>query len=213
MVVPEFAKFSLGFKQDIFTQTMPIPIRDIRHVIALEDNEITQDYIVQHAYGSGPYLDRGPNSKLPKYTRYVSGLDLEIPWPTENIPEAQDGAWDTVRIEVETPTWIPSLDRSPFPPTVIDELRSKYSRFRTRHDPEYVIAKKMEDYKKQFLESRTLLTPLGEWKLEQQKAAENRRKSELDEDGNRIMSKSTEQFIENFMRNRPVKEAQKTKTA
>ncbi len=47
---------------------------------------------------------------------------------------------DTVRFEVEAKTWTPTLLRAPMPGGVIDELRNKYSRFRTRHDAGYQLA-------------------------------------------------------------------------
>ncbi len=50
------------------------------------------------------------------------------------------------------------------PMSVIDELRNKYSKFRTRHDPEYIAAKMEEDRQKE--ESKKLMrqmsTPLKE---------------------------------------------------
>lgn len=45
---------------------------------------------------------------------------------------------DTPRLDVDTPSWTPTLLRAPLPSTIIDELRGKYSKFRTRHDPEFV---------------------------------------------------------------------------
>lgn len=45
---------------------------------------------------------------------------------------------DTLRLDIDTPTWTPTLLRAPLPGTIIDELRGKYSKFRTRHDPEFL---------------------------------------------------------------------------
>ena len=45
---------------------------------------------------------------------------------------------DTLRLELDLQTWTPTLLRAPLPESVIDELRGKYSRFRTRHDPEFI---------------------------------------------------------------------------
>ena len=47
---------------------------------------------------------------------------------------------DTLRFEVEETTWTPTLLRAPMPGGVIDELRNKYSRFRTRHEAGYQAA-------------------------------------------------------------------------
>lgn len=47
---------------------------------------------------------------------------------------------DTLRFEVEETTWTPTLLRAPMPGGVIDELRNKYSKHRTRHEPRYQLA-------------------------------------------------------------------------
>lgn len=68
---------------------------------------------------------------------------LEIPLPEQALqkhsgaPEYND---DTSRFLVEQRTWTPTLLRAPMPGTIIDELRNKYSRFRTRHDAGYQLA-------------------------------------------------------------------------
>lgn len=71
----------------------------------------------------------------------IYGDWLEIPVPgknkTGNRKEHND---DTVRFEVEQKTWTPTLLHAPMPGGVIDELRNKYSRFRTRHDAGYQLA-------------------------------------------------------------------------
>ncbi|KAF6223960.1 hypothetical protein HO133_010534 [Letharia lupina] len=54
--------------------------------------------------------------------------------------ETKEHDSDTVRFEVEEKTWTPTLLRTPMPGGVIDELRNKYSRFRTRHDAGYQLA-------------------------------------------------------------------------
>lgn len=52
----------------------------------------------------------------------------------------KDQEVDTLRFEVEDKTWIPTLLRAPMPASVVDELRNKYSRYRTRHEPAYQAA-------------------------------------------------------------------------
>ncbi|KAJ5085550.1 hypothetical protein N7532_010321 [Penicillium argentinense] len=202
--VPEWAKHSMGIKTDVLAQTLPIPMDDIRHVIALSqesENGIstTRDHIVQHAYAGYPHVERPAWSKLPRFTRYISGIDVEIPWPTESAPEVKDGEYDTLRYEVDQETWVPSLDNAPFPSSVLDELRNKYSRFRTRHDPEYVKEKVMEEYRQQYLASQSLLTPPGERKefaIAKSKAA---KQEKMDANGNMLMDDETRTFINRFM--------------
>lgn len=57
---------------------------------------------------------------------------------TKNEKKDPTTASDTLRLEIDTSTWTPTLLRAPLPGSVIDELRGKYSVFRTRHDPEYM---------------------------------------------------------------------------
>ena len=45
---------------------------------------------------------------------------------------------DTARFERDDQTWTPTLLRAPLPSLIIDELRGKYSKFRTRHEPEFL---------------------------------------------------------------------------
>ena len=201
----------MGINSDIVSNPLPVPIADIRHVIALQNDDtgLVEDLIVEHAYASGPYIERHPDSTTPKFTRYVSGLDIEIPWPVENIPPAKDGQWDTTRMEADRDNWVPSLTHPPFPSSVIDELRNKYSKFRTRHDPEYVREKVEEDFRRQYYESQSLLTPIGEWRAKKRAESAEAKKKQLDADGNVIMDKETTEFIENWM---TMKEAQSARS-
>lgn len=79
-------------------------------------------------------------------SKEVYGDWLEIPLPkAEMYKRKQEDTtahpeFDTLRFEVEQRTWTPTLLRAPMPGGVIDELRNKYSRFRTRHDAGYQLA-------------------------------------------------------------------------
>ncbi|KAJ5913541.1 hypothetical protein N7504_002424 [Penicillium tannophilum] len=199
VTVPEFAKISMGITTDTVAQGMPVSMNDIRHVVALEMEDGTKDHIVQHAYGGPPYLERSHDSKLPRFSRYIAGLDIEIPWPAEEPPHAEVAECDTRGNEVADVSWVPSMDESPFPSSVIDELRNKYSRFRTRHDPEYVKEKVMEEYRQEYLKSQSLLTPKGEKKLATANASMASKLAKLDANGNVVMDKETNDFISRFM--------------
>ncbi|CAG8309613.1 unnamed protein product [Penicillium salamii] len=197
VIIPEWAKDRMAHQIDTQPQSFPVSFSDIRHVIPLEDTETgkMQQVIVKHAYAAGPYNERAPHSKLPRYTRYVSGLDIEIPWPMEEDPTITDGDMDTSRMEVEASTFVASLAEPPMPSTVIDELRNKYSRFRTRHDPEYLREKMTEDYEKEYRETVSLSTPNTDAiKLRAAKAIE-RRNAKLDADGNMQLPNATITFI------------------
>ncbi|KAJ6113650.1 hypothetical protein N7523_006967 [Penicillium sp. IBT 18751x] len=217
VAVPEWAKEGMGMKGDVMTQAMPVPMDNVRHVIALEDPDTQEvmDHIIEHAYAGKPYFERPSWSKLPRFTRYVSGLDIEIPWPKEEEPEIKDHDCDTSRYEVDIPSWTPTLESAPFPSSVLDELRNKYSRFRKRHDPEYVREKVIEEYRREWLDSQSLLTPLGQFR--QQRAAKSAaaKASKLDANGNVIMDTETDAFISQFMNmnmGKSIKSKQKPKT-
>ncbi|KAJ5947078.1 hypothetical protein N7466_000093 [Penicillium verhagenii] len=197
--VPEFAKISMGIQSDTVTQSLPVSMNDVRHVIALEMGNETKDHIIQHVYAGPPFLERSAESKLPRFTRYVSGLDIEIPWPSESAPSIEVSECDTRGSEVTDVSWVPSMDEPPFPSTVIDELRNKYSRFRTRHDPEYVEKKVLEEYRQEYMKSQTLLTPRGEKKQATANASVAAKLAKLDADGNVIMDQETNDFISRFM--------------
>lgn len=63
-------------------------------------------------------------------------------------PKRQTEDGDTLRFEVEAATWTPTLLRAPMPGGVIDELRNKYSKHRTRHDAGYLLAMQNREKRK-----------------------------------------------------------------
>lgn len=188
---------------------LPIPIDDVRLVVAIDDPATgqTRDVLVEHVHGGEPILEREHGTETPRHTRYISGENIEIPWPRREPPVLNDEEWDTLRMEVETPTWTPSLHYAPFPPSVLDELRNKFSKYRTRHDPEWVEAKKMEDYRKEYLQSRSLLTPKGELIAMIQAKKKERLDARRDANGNMLMDDQTAGFIENFLKEKVANKA------
>ncbi|KAF9886233.1 hypothetical protein FE257_011956 [Aspergillus nanangensis] len=205
---PEWLNEQYGNKSPFHSVTIPIPIDEVRLVVALDDpiTGSTRDVLVEHVYGGEPLLEREHGTDTPRHTRYISGEDIEIPWPRSEPPAAKDEDADTLRMEVETPTWMPSLQCAPFPPSVLDELRNKFSKYRTRHDPEWAEQKKMEDYRREYLQSRSLLTPKGELIAMIKANKKERLDARRDENGNMIMDDQTAGFIENFMRQRSINE-------
>ncbi|KAL9067344.1 MAG: hypothetical protein Q9161_006952 [Pseudevernia consocians] len=71
---------------------------------------------------------------------YGNWLEIPLPRPVADKEIASEYDSDTLRYEVEETTWTPTLVSAPMPGGVIDELRNKYSRFRTRHDAGYQLA-------------------------------------------------------------------------
>lgn len=104
-------------------------------------------------------------TKRRTWNRLVPSLNVQIPWPRAFLEsEAKelekvhdDNPCDTLRDEVEKKTFIPSLLKPPMPTELIDELRNKYSKFRTRHEPEY-IARKEEEADVKGMAHRKVLT-------------------------------------------------------
>lgn len=87
---------------------------------------------------------RDPETNQTHYKRVVPELNnTEIPWPPQDDPVFNDHEGDTLRIVVERETFqgqaLPLLGL-PMPPTVIDELRNKYSKLSNRRlkDVEYM---------------------------------------------------------------------------
>jgi large subunit ribosomal protein L24 len=109
------------------------------------------------------------------FARIVPGLNARIPWP-ENAPvEHEEYEADTKRIDLEDRTYVPTLLRPPMPEVVLDELRNRYSKFRTRHTPEYIAKKEAEEAEKQARKqsAKTMLLPVQEYnrKLREQRRA------------------------------------------
>lgn len=180
---------------------LPFLLDDVRLVVALtnEDTGSVQDVVVNHVHAGEPILERDYGSSTPKHTRYVSGLNIEIPWPEPEMREFTDEAADTLRIEVEDKTWIPHLQSYPMPPTVIDELRNKYSSLRTRHEPEYVEKKKKEDAYQAWVKSRKLLSPKAELIARQAEEKQRQRELKTDEEGNLEVPEDTANFIQQYL--------------
>lgn len=196
-IVPPWARENDSEK--IVTDSMAIPIDDVRLICLLEENGKQYEAVAKHVHGGGPFLTR-LNVDTPRHTRYISGENIRIPWPEENnAMKTTDEDGDTSRKEVEYETWTPSLEAAPFESSIMDELRNKYSKYRIRHDPAWVEARKLEDLRNEFLKSRTLLTPAGEYrrKLAQERAAA--RESKKDENGNYIMDSETSDFIAQYL--------------
>ncbi|KAL7623868.1 hypothetical protein AAE478_005424 [Parahypoxylon ruwenzoriense] len=124
---------------------LPIPISSIRLVHPIRDpaTGFTRDVIINRLTHAGLLYDRVSGRRY--WSRVVPELNIAIPWPKMPEKDLKDYEGDTLRIDVEARTFVPTLLRPPIPEAVIDELRNKYSRFRTRHDPEYIARKEAEE--------------------------------------------------------------------
>jgi large subunit ribosomal protein L24 len=153
----------------VSTTPSNIPISAIRLVHPVRDEETgqTRDVVIRQLEPVDIYEDKPTREVL--FERMVPGLRIQIPWPPKEEEQHTDHKADTLRIKVEERTFVPTLLRPPMPDTVIDELRNRYSKFRTRHTPEYVAAKEAEEReKKERIESAAKMRlPLHEFHMKQ----------------------------------------------
>ncbi|KAM0286067.1 hypothetical protein ACHAQH_001075 [Verticillium albo-atrum] len=164
--------------------TGTLPISAIRLVHPLTDpvTGITRDVIVR-SLTAGP-VKRHRATGWKAWTRYITGLNVAVPWPEREVVERVDHPADTLRAAVEEPTFVPSLLTCPLPETLIDELRNKYSKFRTRHEVEYVQRKEAEASEKKAgrTAAASMLTPLQEFNRQQRDARRARGQPMLTEE-------------------------------
>ncbi|KAH8821187.1 hypothetical protein F5884DRAFT_77577 [Xylogone sp. PMI_703] len=162
----------------------PVPLTSVRLVYPLTNPETgeTRDVIIKKLVNSRVWHDR--HSGTTKWSRIVPGLDIVIPWPKKEPKQYKDNDCDTLRLDVEVRSFVPTLLRPPMPESVIDELRNKYSIFRTRHDPEYIEKKMAEDQeneaKKKLAEE--MRSPLKELNRKERKLRKAKGKGELTSD-------------------------------
>lgn len=143
--LPEYMREHELDKRPFRTAEAAIPLRSVRlvHPLIDETTGVKKDVIIKEL----AVADMTFNPLLGKneWERVVPGLGIRIPWPERAPRQEVDEPSDTLRIDVERKTFVPTLLRPPMPPEVIDELRNKYSKFRTRHDEEYLAKKRSED--------------------------------------------------------------------
>ena len=168
---------------------MPLPLSDVRLVAPLPHPEtgVVRDVVIKE-------LQTVPQGRI------IAGVvpATRIPYPERKKIEHEDHDVDTLRIEVESRTWVPTLRDPPMPPSIIDELRNKYSKFRTRHDDEFIAKKQEEDYMADVIKrasSKRMLTPLKE--LHRRERAEKKAmgQPELSED---MLAKIGEVMVRNM---------------
>lgn len=142
-----------------------VPISAVRlvHPVTAEETGITKDVIIRQLKPIRVMPDRP--TRTVTWSRMVPGLNITIPWPRVEKPKVEDNACDTLRINVEERTFIPTLLSPPMPETVINELRNQYSKFRTRHTPEYIAKKAAEEEEKRAKkeQAKEMLTPVQEF--------------------------------------------------
>lgn len=167
---------------------MPISIGAIRLVYPITNPEtgITKDTIIRQLKAIPPNM-QSENMSLDrwehgyKWDRVAPGINVVIPWPEIEAPEYTTKAADTPRDQVEDRTFYYNLLSSPMPSEILDELRNKYSRFRTRHEPWYVAKKEAEAARKKGDHTlvQSMQTPLDEFHAKQRELKEARGEPQL----------------------------------
>ena len=126
-----------------------------------------RDVVIRHMYAGEPHRERPEGSTLPKHTRYVSGLNVELDWPQDNPSEEAAHPGDMSRFDTETiPTnsqFHPWILHAPFDGNLIDELDNKFAKGRGRHDYTWMSQKIIQDAEKTWREKRKMLTPKQEY--------------------------------------------------
>lgn len=125
-----------GIKTDkIISRLIPLPKQN--------KDESREELEAQNEGEGQERMERRKRRTIPG-SKEVYGDWLEIPLPKVKAgkPKSNKNQYDgdSRSFEVEERTWTPTLLSAPMPGGVIDELRNKYSRFRTRHDAGYQLA-------------------------------------------------------------------------
>ncbi|KAF2864098.1 hypothetical protein K470DRAFT_254428 [Piedraia hortae CBS 480.64] len=144
-------------KPEVTAASRGVPLEDVRLVFPLRDpkdpNKV-KDVVIEA-------LEKIPG----KGVRAIKGTNVIIPWPPKGKEEIlQESENDTTMENVQEGTFSPPLLYEVMPTSVIDELRNKYSRFRTRfehHEVEKIEQKKAANERREKLMD-SMLTPLQE---------------------------------------------------
>ncbi|KAJ9665107.1 hypothetical protein H2201_004767 [Coniosporium apollinis] len=185
--VPQWMRKVNADKRPIMSIPQPISIHDVRLVYALPDpvTRIPRDVVVAQLEAVNikkPWQKR--HKEEDKWDRRIAGTNTIIPWPERTKPDEVDNDVDTLRITVEEKTFVPQLLSPPFPNSVIDELRNKYSVFRTRHDDDFIAQKEAldEEAEEKRRSGVVMRTPLQELHAREREARKAQGKPELSEE-------------------------------
>jgi large subunit ribosomal protein L24 len=146
--------------------SVPIPIWDVRLVVPLQDafTGAVKDTVVEHLRGGEPFTEPPHGSSTPKHTRYISGPDeIEIPWPKPETMAFKAEAVDTLRIETDEVSFLPSIYNVPLPESAVSEIRSKDSRLRQVQSQEYIQKQMKVDAKRHWKRGGKMLSPRQEY--------------------------------------------------
>lgn len=152
-------------------QSLPVPWDHVKLVYPLRDQTTGhfEDVVLDKVelFNAGWVQRKDGKREYLQGQRFLPGVRTPLPWPKTDNPEKNEGHDDdTLRISVDEITHQPYLLQPPMPNSVIDELRNKYSVFRSRHEPAYIAAKEAQDRAAKHKEdlARLVSTPLAELK-------------------------------------------------
>ena len=170
----------MDIKQSFLPWALPSPVEHTKVVAPIPDAKtgVPRDRIVANWKQTRFRKDPVTNELL--YDRVIPGLNLTVPFPETSKPEQVDHDDDTLRLSVEDETFVPSLLTSPMPEGVIDELRNKYSKFRTRHSEEFVAKKLDQQRLQEERKSRVAMTPMEELRAIRKAEAEEKAKKDIE---------------------------------
>lgn len=169
----------------LHSMARPISIHDVRLVYPLPDPEtgIPRDVIIDRLVNINYEFDK-VKKEWTQGDRLIPGTNTLIPWPEKVDPVPDYYEEDTLRMTVDEQTFRPFLLHPPMPLSVIDELRNKFSKFRTRHDYDYVERKEAEDLRTEKRKdlAKGMRTPLQELAEVRRKKREEEMQKDLSDD-------------------------------
>ncbi|KAL8960985.1 MAG: hypothetical protein Q9193_002393 [Seirophora villosa] len=213
---PAYMKVQGRHEPPVQTTEAPIHLSSVRLVTPLADPStgILRDVIVNDLTLTPP-----GQRYISNYLSPETGKPHHIPWPPKEKPEYKDNEVDTLRIDVEQVTWTPTLLRAPMPSGVIDELRNKFSKFRTRHEDAYIEMKESMDEEQKGREQemrwgggtpREMLTPVQE--LNRARAMERKGIEDQDKLTEEVLAGIGEMMVRKGKRLAPKKENMEHRT-
>lgn len=199
VAIPDYLLLNETDKTPIRPYDFPIPLSAVRLVVPLPHPETgaLRDVVIKELKIKPQSLRELKGEDPP--SRFIAGLKPAtlIPYPETDPEVFEDNDCDTLRIEVEEQTWVPTLLKPPMPSSIIDELRGKYSKFRDRHDEAFLAKKVQEDVEAEERKKSIMkmMTPLKELHRKERAEKKARGKPQLSEE---MLSKIGEVMARNI---------------
>jgi large subunit ribosomal protein L24 len=170
-----------GDQRPVRSMEKPVSLAAVKLVVPLPDatTGTVRDVIVRDIVNGPVFHDRYTGRK--RWTRFIAGLNTPIPWPKTEPKEHKNHDCDTLRVDIESRSYVPTLLKPPMPTSVIDELRNKFSKFRTRHEESYLLKKIEEQREKEERKKsiKLMRTPINEINHRERKLRKAKGKGKL----------------------------------